>query len=79
MFRRNAGGLDRAARLVFGAILLPIGLFLLGGLGGSLTGLIVAAAGLIGLATGATGYCPLYVPFGISTAERRRSKTLSSC
>jgi hypothetical protein len=79
MFRHNVGGLDQAVRLAFGAILLPAGLFLLGGLGGSLTGLVVAAAGLIGLATGAAGYCPLYVSFGISTAERRRSKTLSSC
>jgi hypothetical protein len=78
MFRRNVGGLDRAVRLAFGAILLPAGLFLLDGLGGRLTGLVVAAAGLIGLATGATGYCILYVPFGMSTAERRRSKTPSS-
>ena len=71
MLRRNEGRLDRAVRLVLGALLLPIGLFPLGGAEGSALGVITALVGFIGLATGITGFCPLYVPLGISTAQPR--------
>lgn len=71
MLRRNVGGLDRAVRLVLGALLLPIGLFPLGGAEGSALGVITALVGFIGLATGITGFCPSYVPLGISTAQPR--------
>src|SRR5512141_2512217 len=72
MFKRNEGILDRIARATLGLVLLPSGLFLLGGLQGSLAGLIVAGLGTIGLVTGATGVCPTYYLFGISTLEKER-------
>ena len=67
--RRNVGGCDRCLRLVVGLALLPLGLLLLGGLQGEVWGLVVAAAGVLLLATGLIGFCPLYVLLGISTAR----------
>lgn len=72
MFKRNVGILDRIARIVLGTVLLPAGLFGLGGLQGSVLGLLIAGFGVLGLTTGSTGVCPLYVPFGISTLEKER-------
>ena len=71
--RRNVGGLDRCARLMVGCALLPLGLFLLGGFRGETWGLVVAAISVLVLATGLIGFCPLYVPFGISTARKGHS------
>ena len=67
--RRNVGGPDRCVRLMVGCALLPIGLLVLGGLRAEIWGLVVAAIGLVLLATALFGFCPLYVPFGISTAR----------
>jgi hypothetical protein len=71
MFKRNCGRLDRVMRLVLGVILLPVGLLLLGGLQGNLLGQVASVIGLLALATGATGFCVLYVPFGFSTLGKR--------
>jgi hypothetical protein len=75
---QNVGGLDRALRLVAGLVLLPVGLLLLAGAAGSGLGLAVSAVGLIGLVTGATGYCPSYWLFHISTAKTKRPVRLAS-
>ncbi len=69
MFKRNEGILDRIARVTLGLVLLPTGLFLLGGLQGSVLGLIASGVGAIGLITGAIGFCPTYTLFGFSTLE----------
>lgn len=67
MFKHNEGILDRILRVLLSIVLLLVGLFLLNGLQGSVPGLVVAGLGLLPLTTGLTGFCPLYVPFGIST------------
>lgn len=72
MFKRNEGILDRIVRVTLGVVLLPVGLFLLGGLQGSVLGLVFAVLGGIGLITGLTGFCLLYVPFGINTLEKEK-------
>lgn len=72
MFKRNEGILDRIVRLVLGIVLLPTGLFLLGVLESSVPGLVIAILGAIGLFTSLTGFCLVYVPFGISTLEKER-------
>ncbi len=72
MFKRNVGIFDRIVRLVLGTVLLPAGLFVLGGLQGSVLGLLIAGFGVLGLVTGSIGFCPLYIPFGISTLEKER-------
>ncbi len=69
LYQRNVGGLDRAIRLALGAPLLTAGLFLAGATRGEPLGVLFALVGLVALVTGATGRCPLYVPFGISTAR----------
>ena len=64
---RNVGGLDRTLRVVAGAIFLPLGVWLLAQ--GCPCGWVDAVLGVIGLATGLSGRCLLYLPFGISTAR----------
>jgi hypothetical protein len=71
MIRRNMGGADRAVRFVVGVALLPIGLFVLSGL----AGIVAVVLAVVALATSLTGYCPGYVPFGISTLGRDQGPT----
>lgn len=73
MLQRNMGRLDRTVRFVVGVVLIPIGLFALGGWQGHLTGILVAALAAPPLATSLSGFCPLYVPFGISTIGKERN------
>jgi Inner membrane protein YgaP-like, transmembrane domain len=72
VFTRNVAGLDRAARLAIGIVLLPVALLLLGGPGGGIVGIAATAVGLIGLLSGLTGFCPTYVLLGWSTARDRQ-------
>lgn len=64
MFKSNVGGLDRTARVVAGLALLAL----------TLTGTIGAWGwiGLVPLATGAFGTCPLYSLVGLSTCPATR-------
>ena len=72
MFKRNEGVIDRTLRVLLALVLLPTGLFWLGGLQGTVLGLVVAGFSLLPFITGLTGFCPLYVPFGISTLEAEK-------
>jgi hypothetical protein len=72
MFKRNEGILDRTVRVALGLVLLLTGLFLLGGLQGSVLGLVIASFSVLPLTTGLTGVCPLYIPFGINTLEKEK-------
>ncbi len=56
---KNVGGIDRMARIA-------VGLILLGLVAASVIGLW-GLIGLIPLATGGFGFCPLYKPLGINT------------
>ena len=59
--KANVGGLDKIARIVVGAGLLSLVLFLEGN--ARWWGLV----GLVPLATGTFGFCPLYPLLGMST------------
>lgn len=72
MFKRNEGIIDRILRVALATVLLPVGLFLLGGWQGSLPGLVATGFGVLALITGLSGFCPLYIPFGISTLEKEK-------
>lgn len=72
MFKRNVGILDRIVRVGLGLVLVPVGLILVAVLQGNVPGLVIAGLGGIGLITGITGFCPLYVLFGINTREKEK-------
>ncbi len=63
--KENVGGADKTIRIIVGLALLSL-LFVLEG-NARWWGL----AGLLPLITGITGYCPAYLPFGISTCKSR--------
>lgn len=73
--RRNEGFWDRAIRVIVGVALLAWATLKLGALAGGGWGLLVGVAGLVLLATGLAGSCPLYALLGIRTCplegERR--------
>jgi hypothetical protein len=73
MLHRNEGRLDRAIRIAAAILFVPIGLFVLDGVGGAIGGLVLAGAGVLALVTGTTGFCPLYLPFGVSTTGARET------
>jgi hypothetical protein len=77
MQKKNMGPVDRTVRIIAGVALIPIGLVALGGGQGNLTGIVVTAVAALPILTSITGFCPAYVPFGISTAGATRpaSKT----
>lgn len=60
--KTNIGGVDRGVRVVVGVALIVWALT-----GGPWWAWI----GLVLLATAAIGFCPLYVPFGISTCPKK--------
>ncbi|MCK3685376.1 DUF2892 domain-containing protein [Maribellus sp. YY47] len=59
--KSNVGAIDRLIRIIFGMILAIAGIIF-----DSWWGLI----GIIPLATGLLKFCPLYVPFKLSTTEK---------
>jgi len=60
--KTNMGSIDRGVRAVAGVILVVWALT---------SGPWWAWIGVIPLATAAIGFCPLYVPFGISTCAKK--------
>lgn len=59
----NVGGIDRAVRIIVGLVLLSLMVVLEGN--ARWWGLV----GLVPLATGLSGWCPVYLPFGIRTCK----------
>lgn len=64
----NLGTIDRVLRVVIGVALLTLGW---GGFVEGTAGIVLKIVGFIPLATAAIGFCPLYLPLGLST---RKSK-----
>jgi len=62
----NMGVADRAVRGVVGTALVICGALLLAG-AGQIAAIVIGA---IFLLTGVIGFCPLYLPFGISTRKK---------
>lgn len=58
--KRNVGNVDRVIRIVIGLAILLAGFYF-----GSWWG----AVGLVPLLTAAIGWCPLYLPLGLSTCS----------
>jgi hypothetical protein len=68
---KNVGGLDRAARLVVGAIAALAGVAALAGYwtAGAVVGAVAVVLGAILLVTGTTQRCPLNEAAGIDTSD----------
>ena len=58
---KNIGKLDKSARIVIGLAIIAYGI-----VESSLLGLI----GIVPLATALIGWCPLYLPFNLSTCSK---------
>ena len=61
----NEGTLDRVIRVIIAAAIIVV--YAAGWIDG-LAGLLLVISGML-LASVITGYCPLYVPFGINTKK----------
>lgn len=61
---KNTGSIDRIIRVILGVLILGIGYYF-----NSWWGLV----GLVPLGTAALGWCPLYLPFGLSTCRVKQS------
>jgi hypothetical protein len=62
---KNVGGFDRALRIVAGLVIL--GLFFVVGEEYRWWALL----GVVPLMTGLTGWCPAYLPFGVSSCKAK--------
>lgn len=60
----NVGGLDRIARITVGAVLIALAATGTVGIWGWL--------GVVPLMTGLSGWCPAYLPFGLSTCKMKQ-------
>jgi len=67
--KKNMGGVDKMIRLVVAAIF--VAMYLLGVVSGTL-GIVFLALATIFTLTSLIGFCPLYLPFGISTAPKEK-------
>jgi hypothetical protein len=76
MFKKNVGRLDRTLRIIVGAVLALVGLFLLDGWQGNSTGVDVTLFALWPLVTGLFGFCGVYALFGISTLEKKQCQPM---
>jgi hypothetical protein len=61
---KNVGRIDRMLRIIAGSALVLAGAFLMR------SHALVMGIGLAMLIVGLIGFCPIYVPFGISTRKR---------
>jgi hypothetical protein len=68
MFKNNVGNIDRIIRIVAGLALLAAYFLTSGGAWHS-----VLLIGIVPLATGLIGSCPLYTILGLSTCPMKRS------
>lgn len=58
--KHNVGGIDRALRIIVGLVVIGWGVYAQNWWG---------AIGLIPLLTGVIGWCPAYLPFGLSSCK----------
>jgi K+-transporting ATPase A subunit len=66
--KKNMGAADRIIRVIIAAIL--IALYFTGMITGAF-GIILIALAAIFVLTSMVGFCPLYLPFGLSTVRKK--------
>ena len=70
LFRQNMGTLDRTIRLCIGVVFLTLSIFFVKGIGATI--LLILSVPL--LFTGISGFCILYVPFGMCTKREHKGE-----
>lgn len=65
--KKNMGTIDRALRAVLAVVIIV--LFFMGSISGTAAIVLGVFSGIL-LLTSATGVCPLYGPFGITTMKK---------
>jgi uncharacterized MAPEG superfamily protein len=65
---RNMGSLDRVIRVLFAAVVLV--LYLTGVISGTVA-VILGVLAIVFVLTSLVGFCPLYVPFKVSTLRKK--------
>jgi hypothetical protein len=63
--KANVGGIDRVLRVVVGLVLIGLTMANMIGVWGWI--------GVVPLLTGIFGFCPAYIPFGVSTCPLHKS------
>ncbi len=63
--KKNVGSADRIVRFVLGAVIIGAGVYYQSWLG---------IIGIIPIFTAVINWCPLYLPFGISTCAKEEKK-----
>jgi hypothetical protein len=71
---KNVGGVDAFMRFVLGVVLILVGMFVLGGVNGSLSGLMVALLSLIPFYMAVTRRCIVFKVLNLSTIPRKDHK-----
>ena len=66
--KKNMGSADRVIRIVLAAVF--AGLYFTGTVTGTV-GIILLVLGAVFLLTSVVSFCPLYLPFGISTCAKK--------
>jgi hypothetical protein len=66
--KKNMGSADRTIRIIMAAIMAV--LYFTGTVAGSL-GLVLLILAIVFVLTSLVSFCPLYVPFGISTCPKK--------
>jgi hypothetical protein len=69
--KANMGNLDRGLRIILAVVFAA--LYFTNIIGGT-AGLILLILGIVFVLTSFIGFCPLYLPFGISTNKEKNKK-----
>jgi hypothetical protein len=72
LMKKNMGVIDRVIRAI---VAVAIGVFYFAGMITGVAAVVLGVFAVILLLTSATGVCPLYGPFGITTCPRNDCKT----
>ena len=69
MMKKNMGTIDRIIRILVAVVI--IALYFMGEISGT-AAIILLVLAVVFVLTSFMSFCPLYLPFGLSTAEKKK-------